>query len=300
MLSRILPSLLLATLFLFHPSATSAASPQIELVVPSYLYPRPMVDNTRGNRITEDGRVAGFFFVNGVANAGYVRTANGRFSPPLLFPGTNDTLVAGINNNGLICGVFYTNAPHGFFYDGQTYTQYDYPGAAQTTLEAVNDAGDFCGYYDLGFTDTATPFVSIGGTVTSFTLDGVDSVFPTDINNLGQVVGSYQDPANGTIFHGFSRDTDGTLTYPLDYPGATFTFLAGLNDSGFIVGAWQDNSSPLHGFVRNPANQFLSYDYPGAMQTSFSDINGSRLIAGYYFDPTDQIEHSFIAKVVTP
>lgn len=303
MLTRISSGLLLATLLSFHPPVTSAG-PQIELLVAGYLYPRHVVDSTFADCITEDGRVLGFFFINGVANASYVRFGNGRFSPPLIFPGSNDTLAQGINNNGLICGTFFSSrsgVPHGFFYDGQTYTQYDYPGAAQTNLTGVNDAGDFCGYYDLGFTATATPFVSIGGTVTSFTLDRVDSVFPMDINNLGQIVGSYQDPANST-FHGFFRDTDGTLTYPLDYPDATITtFLSGLNDNGFIVGAWQDNSSPsLHAFVRNPLNQFLSYDYPGALHTTFSDINGSGAIAGYYFDETGQINRSFIARVVNP
>ena len=298
-MSKLLPALALAAVLLIHPPATLAAPPHIELTVPSYLYPRTSVDLTRGTRITEDGRVAGFFFVDGRLDAGFVRSLNGRFSHPIVYPGTNGTFVSGINNNGLICGAFsdpQTGGPHGFFFDGETYTQYDYPGATQTSVNAVNDAGDFCGYYDPGFTATATSFVSIGGTLTAFAIAGSNSVYPQDINNLGQVVGFYVDASSG--IHGFFRDTDGTLTYPLDYPGdAVDTFYLGISDKGVITGSWEERSVGTHGFVRTATNQFISYDYPAGTRTSFSDINGKGVIAGYYFDPADSVEHSFIAKL---
>ena len=62
------------------------------------------------------------------------------------------------------------------------------------------------------------------------------------INDLGQIVGYYQDAArNG---HGFLYD-QGNYT-PLDVPGAYITYATGINASGQIVGYYGDAAGRTH------------------------------------------------------
>ena len=198
-----------------------------------------------------------------------------------------------MNNSNLVCGYFLTtdSMVHGFFYDGTTFTQYDAPGATGTWLTGLNDAGDFCGYADVG----ERAFVSIGGTVVDITIPGVTVVFPRAVNNLGQVAGTYQDPENRHV-HGFFRDADGTLTYPLDIPHAAFTHINGLNDRGFMAGSWQGAGTTLtHGFVLNPSGRSVSFDYPDSeFGPTFFGINNSGGLPGTYV--SGGRSHAFIAK----
>jgi hypothetical protein len=59
-------------------------------------------------------------------------------------------------------------------------------------------------------------------------------------------VGSYWD---GTTNHGFVLDQGNYTT--LDVPGSTFTWANGINDSGQIVGSYED-AGGTHGFLATP------------------------------------------------
>ncbi len=270
-----------------------AEAPRIRLVVPGYDFPGQNVSYTLGGAISDNGAVAGIFAVPGIDSAGYERRADGQFSPRILFRRSVQTAAYGVNSAGIISGTFYTDADHGFFYDRGTYTQYDVPGAIHTNVTGLNDAGDFCGYY---FTDAAviTPFANVGGTLISFSIPGIDVVYPRAINNLGQVAGGYVDPADPQVEHGFLRDTDGTLIYPLDYPSSTVTAIFGLNDNGALVGTYRDSSLVWHAFLLQLPHQFLSYDYPGGYYSTFRGINNSGLISG---DALTDTFHAFIARL---
>ena len=83
-------------------------------------------------------------------------------------------------------------------------------------------------------TDGRTVPLEVPGAVQTFTFTG-------DINNLGQVVGAYEDEdgvVHGFLFH------DGVYT-TLDFPGAANTNLLSINDHGEIVGTYDDASRGL-------------------------------------------------------
>ena len=80
--------------------------------------------------------------------------------------------------------------------------------------------------------------------------------------------------------HGFYRDPAGNFTYPLDYPGSTYTYILGMNDRGWMVGNYA-NASGLHGFVVKLPNTFISFDGPGT-NTFLTGINNQGLICGFY------------------
>jgi probable HAF family extracellular repeat protein len=69
----------------------------------------------------------------------------------------------------------------------------------------------------------------------------------------------------------------------LDYPGAIATTAEGINDSGQVVGYYQDGSGAFHGFLYS-GGAFSSIDAPfsGAYMTVASDINNNGQIAGAY------------------
>jgi hypothetical protein len=267
------------------------AAPTFELLaVYDYHYPGYPPITTFGGAISNNGNVVGVFTssnLNGTQS--FERFPNGRFSAPIVFPAAPGTVTfaEGINSAGLICGYFSPpNESHGFFYDGQTYTQYDVPGANRTFLSGLNDAGDFIGYYYTENPEVQTAFVSVAGTITSIEIPGVSIVNPTAINNFGQIVGYYLDPVNPALTHGFFRDADGTLIYPLDYPRSRTSALFGLNDKGQITGAWDDFNFTQHGLFLVLPNHFLSYDSPGGY-TVFHGINNQGRISGYTSDSGD-------------
>ncbi|MBA3542961.1 MAG: hypothetical protein H0T83_00735 [Chthoniobacterales bacterium] len=140
-----------------------------------------------------------------------------------------------------------------------------------------------------------TPFLNVGGTLFPFTLPGVNVIYPRAINNLGQVVGVYTDPVDESVQHGFFRDSDGTVIYPLDFPNARITAIFGINDRAMLVGTWVDTSFFQHAFVLQLPNGFLSYDFPAGDYSTFTGINNSGLISGSAL--SDGSYHSFIARV---
>lgn len=293
MLRSLVPALFLASL---TPLTALAAAPSFQLVaVYDYHYPNYPSSTTFGGAIANNGNLVGVFTSRNLSGTqSYERFANGHFSAPIIFPAAPGTVTyaEGINTAGLICGYYSpANEVHGFFYDGHTYTQYDVPGASRTLLTGLNDAGDFIGYYYTG--DLQTAFVSVGGTITPIDIPGVSLVSPTAINNFGQIVGYYIDPANPALTHGFFREADGTLTYPLDYPGSRTSGLFGLNDKGQITGAWDDSNFTQHGLFLILPNHFLSYDSPGGY-TVFHGINNQGTISGWTDDSGD---HGLIVQL---
>jgi hypothetical protein len=120
-------------------------------------------------------------------------------------------------------------------------------------------------------------------------------VYPQAINDLGQIAGYYDNGAD----HGFFRDADGTLFYPLDYPGAKSTRIRGLNDGGLMVGDYGTLSFEDFAFVLKNRIHFLSYDYPdeGEHITVFGGVNNSGVISGFFQDVSGRGTHAFIARV---
>ncbi len=143
----------------------------------------------------------------------------------------------------------------------------------------------------LGFTTSSGAAADTGFfDLTAFTLPFTEAhnAVPEAINNLGQIVGSYNDAAGHA--HGFVRDARGRF-YPIDVtiPGTTTddTVVRGMNDFGVIVGSYTAAAGPanrhVHGFVL-ARGVFTPLDAPvaGAFNTRPRGINDYGAIVGSY------------------
>jgi hypothetical protein len=116
------------------------------------------------------------------------------------------------------------------------------------------------------------------------------------INDSDQVVGYYTDDA--AVTHGYLRDSDGTLTFPIDPAGSTGTIIFGNNDQNWVVGRYSDESGVTHGLFFMTPGDFVTFDFPGSTFTSLNGINRQGFITGRYVD-ANGIEHGILAKVNT-
>jgi hypothetical protein len=173
------------------------------------------------------------------------------------------------------------------------YSPFDLTGALDTIPLGINNLGNICG--TAVFSNGTQPaFISVQQVVTTFSVPGATATFAYQVNDSGQIVGYYID-SNG-MSHGYTRDSAGTLTYPIDVSGAAETLLLGNNASNWVVGRYTDTSDVTHGLFYVTPDNILTYDYPGATYTSLTGINSSGLICGYYNDAAG-IAHGFVARV---
>ena len=292
---------ILAVLFVFPLMGTfaqrTASSGSIE-VITTFDYPGAG-NSTLPQKINERGDVVGEFIDSSGVTRGFVRFSDGSYSDPIVDP--NDTVGftegRGINNSRTVAGdyVISDGTVHSFFLSGGTFTEYDVPGAVQTNLLSINDPGDFTGGFDPDGSGIFQAFVGRGGTITSFSVPGAASTFAYDINNSKQLVVGYYIDSSG-ILHGYFRDTNGTLHFPIDPSGSTGTVLFGLNDRNWVVGRYGDSSGATHGLFFVPPNNFFTFDYPGSTFTSLNGINAQGVICGRYADAAG-IAHGFLARV---
>ena len=291
---------ILAVLFVFPLVGTfaqqAASSGSIE-VITTFDYPGAG-NNTLPQKINERGDVVGEFIDSSGVTRGFIRFSNGSFSAPIVDP--NDTVGftegRGINNSRTVAGdyVISDGTLHSFFLSGGTFTEYDVPGAVQTNLLSINDAGSFTGGFDPDGSGIFQGFVSVGGTITSFSVPGALLTLAYEINNSNELVVGYYIDSSG-IVHGYYRDATGTLHFPIDPSGSTATVLFGLNDKNWVVGRYADSSGATHGLFFVPPNQFSTFDYPGSTSTSLNGINDKGVICGRYVDASGT--HGFLARV---
>ncbi len=98
------------------------------------------------------------------------------------------------------------------------------------------------------------------------------------------------------ILHGYYRDANGALHFPIDPPGSTATVLFGLDNKNEVVGRYGDTSGATHGVFFVPPNNFFTFDYPGSTFTSLNGISPQGNIVGRYVDASG-IAHGFLARI---
>jgi hypothetical protein len=126
------------------------------------------------------------------------------------------------------------------------------------------------------------PFDAPGGTF---------GTFPAQINDAGQIAGSYQ--LVNSNYGGFIRNPDGQIT-EFEVPSATITLPFSINGKGQVVGyAYSSFSSPARGFLRSASGRISQIVYPGGVNTWPDSINDSGVITGQY-GGLDQVYHSFV------
>jgi hypothetical protein len=108
------------------------------------------------------------------------------------------------------------------------------------------------------------------------------------MNSRGDMVGSYENPAN--FFHGFVYK-DGAFT-SIDGPGAAFTEIRGINEEGDIVGTFITLDAVLaeapgggfQGLFQKNGGSLTTVNLPGHLNTILQRIKTGGLIYGCYHD----------------
>lgn len=113
------------------------------------------------------------------------------------------------------------------------------------------------------------------------------------INDFGAVAGYYY-ADNNKVEHGFMRAA-GKITN-LDYPEAKITACYAINNSGEVVGQYQDTEGVFHAFLYSNGT-YTNIDPPGAIDAGAGGINNLGEIAGFYGDA--QGAHGFTLSGTT-
>jgi probable HAF family extracellular repeat protein len=197
--------------------------------------------------LNKRGDIAGF-----CGRQGFFRRKTGAYTM-LDFPGAILTEAVGINDEGDVVGDYRDSAGtfHGFVWDEAQFRTIDvpFPEAILGAATGINNVGQIVGFYD---TSSDRHGYLYDGSFTSIDLADAVETQPEDINDRGQIVGTYADRAGAA--HGFLLDLDnGTFTtIDAPFPGVTFTTAQGINNKGQIVGRFGGPSFGSRGFVATP------------------------------------------------
>jgi hypothetical protein len=241
-----------------------------------------------GTVIDANNTVQGFIF----------KLRDGHFSNPIVDPNDTGHITQGrgINIKRHVVGEYLNggdNTFHGYKMVHPNFLPLDVAGALDTIPLGINNAEDFVGTVTLS-DHTHPAFVSLHGTVTTFAVPGAIQTYAYQLNTTNQIIGYYID-ASG-IPHGFTRDSAGALTFPIDVPGSTGTMLFGNNDANWGVGRYTDASGFTHGLFFLTPDDIQTFDYPGSTFTSLNGINILGQVCGYYMDAAGKT-HGFLGKV---
>jgi uncharacterized membrane protein len=170
-----------------------------------------------------------------------------------------------------------------------SFTTVDYPGAAITRLVGLNDHGEAVGNYSRPG-EVRHAFKYSRGTFEALDPDGILGTHESaanQINNRGDITGWYTD---GTR-HGYVL-RDGVVE-TIDYPGATYTQVNGVSDTGVVFGHFRDTAQVSHGFILQDGG-FRQIDVPGALNTFPYYINTRGDVSGNYNGAPGQVGHGFV------
>jgi hypothetical protein len=252
------------------------------------------------------GHIAGYYGSGraGQRSRGYVVRppySQARYQP-ISFPGSAQTQLTGLNDQGVQVGFWSVPATAGpvggtvggdlgGYLDNGRFHAVSFPardGARPPAnqLLGVNDHDVAVGFYtdDRGF-DHGYQYAIATRRFTAVTVPGASSVVAAAINNPGSVAGYFTDRAGVT--EGFVLGPTGRLSV-LSVPRATMTQALGLNDSGEVVGDYQlgtGSRAARHGFTWTERHGFRTVDGPdGAVSTTINGINNAGDLVGYYTD----------------
>lgn len=201
------------------------------------------------------------------------------------YPGSEFTSLYGMNDRGEAVGVFDVANP--FIFDKNGFRLFDALGDA--SIRGINNSGHIIGTYEKG------EFLYDGGTAVDINYPGAASSRALDINNNGEVLGSYS--MDGLAFRNYIYGNGEFKTLDLSYKGMD-AFAAGMNDLGDLAGAYSTGPGwlDIQGFIYR-GGEFTSVDHPfrGEFDSTFlSDINNSgQAIGGYINDLLEDTDFIF-------
>jgi uncharacterized membrane protein len=208
---------------------------------------------------------------------------------PIDFPGDTVTLTAAhsINNHGHIAGEFIDDqGNHGFVLVNGSFKQIDISGF-QSQARGINDRGEIVGNF-LDNEGLIRGYLLVNGMVTRIdfpgavprTLEDAGGVPPIGINDLGQIVGEFQDARK--LIHGYLRN-NGVFTQ-IDVPCAPSNSITGINDLGQFVGSFGvTGAAEQFGYLFD-GRIFIQIGVPDATITVPFGINDLGRIVGIFGD----------------
>ena len=265
--------------------------------------------------INDNGLVAGYFGsgAQGHPNMGYL--LDGTSYTEENFPGSVQTQVTGLNNNGVTVGFWsgmntanMMNDNSGFYaVDGQNFHTVNFPVSDPASppvdqLLGVNDHDVAVGFYTDAKGNNHGYEYGIDDRSFTRVLDPADpgaSLTAAAINDRGDVAGFYTG-GNGQT-DAFLKTAGGQFT-SLAYPGASATSAFGVNGSDEVAGTYTDgkgNSATTHGFTWQAGRGFASVDDPqGPGATTINGVNDHGDLVGFYTDAKGNTD-GFTATPVT-
>ena len=253
--------------------------------------------------INDHGRIVGYFGsgMPGHPNRGYV--VKGTPENPQFrnenFPGSAQTQVVGVNDDGTTVGFWVDGAGANFGFvlrDGK-FTSVTNPatpaGAPFDQLLGVNRRGIAVGFYNdaegasHGYTyDTRTGrFSPVVLPVTA------DSVTATGINASGDISGFY---VSGKVTTGFLL-RHGHLQR-LSFGAKSNTQALGANDADQVVGSYVDGAGSMHGFLWSKDRGLRTIDDPHATGgTLVNGLNNAGQLVGFYVNGAGNTD-GFLAR----
>jgi hypothetical protein len=180
-----------------NPCLTGGA---IRIGIPDVYWINPVAINAKGN-------VAGSFLDrSGDVIRGFVWNAGKQHAKPVSVPGSLNTFITGMNNDGTAAGYWEDSASltHSFIMTSPgIITSFDPPGAILSRALGINDAGAIAGN---SCNDTCNGEVGYvrnpDGTFSTVSFPGSTFTVVSGINKSGTVTGGYVDTAG--VEHGFT------------------------------------------------------------------------------------------------
>lgn len=180
-------------------------------------------------------------------------------------PDSDFTMVLDVNNASTMVGATWMDSDyHGFLrkMDGTILT-YQFPGAQATTFNAVTDGGKILGWQYTGFGNYGDFILDRNGQATMISIPGYPDAGWYDMNNRGQLMGSWYGGDEGIIGLLY---TAGRVE-EIAYPDAGYTVLVDLNNRGDVLGEatmpWTPDifGSESRAFVRKADGTIATIDY---------------------------------------
>lgn len=263
----------------------------------------PGADLTRTVGINNRGDIVGTYRVMPPRQALLIR--HGQFIPlaPNTILGTTSSDASKINDYGDVVGTFGGDDgfDHGFLLRKGVVTTIDFPGAAQTIAQGINNSGVVVGEWDIldanGNLLAYHGFVWKDGAFSEVNFPGSADTSILGVNARGDYVGVWDSEIYTVsgMAHGFIY-SKGKFT-SFDFPDAPITQAADINADGLIAGVYIDTNGTRHGFLKR-GDTYTTLDFPGAPYTAAWGINARGQIVGIHRDEVDGLPRGFIAQPV--
>jgi hypothetical protein len=167
--------------------------------------------------------------------------------------GVNTTTAAAINADGVITGTYSTNRRtlyHSFVRDAAgNITEFDFRLGTSTIATSINASGQIAGWIrdDNNFSVVLGMLRDPDGSISVISSPGLKTLYLLSISDTGVIVG-YND--FGDSDSGVRRFLNGNLSrILLPFPN-TSNQAVGVNNSGHMVGSYNDQNFAVHGWVQ--------------------------------------------------